>query len=76
VRGRLATLDNALTQCDTFELSPQAACEVVSEVWQVVHNWRQYFEASGVEGDDIEKVASAFRSIDDIASEELRSTLP
>ena len=75
-QGRLATVDNALSEHEGFCLSWQAAAEVISEVWDAIRDWRRHFEASGVEGDDIEKVASAFRSIDDIASAELRRKLP
>jgi serine/threonine-protein kinase HipA len=75
-QGRLATLDNALTRHEAFCLSKQAAAEVISEVWAIVRDWRRHFDASGVGERDMETVASAFRSIDDIASVNLRRKLP
>ncbi|SAL18765.1 HipA domain-containing protein [Caballeronia sordidicola] len=75
-QGRLATLDNALTEHRAFGLSQQAAAEIVSEVWEVVRNWRTHFVESGVEGKDLQTIASAFRVIDEIASNNVRRVLP
>lgn len=75
-QGRLATLDNALTEHRAFDLSEQAAVEIISDVWQVVRNWRPHFMASGVEGKDLAAIASAFRNIDEIASNDIRRMLP
>ncbi|SAL55019.1 putative protein related to capsule biosynthesis enzyme-like protein [Caballeronia peredens] len=74
--GRAATLDNAFSWHQKFWLSEELACRYISEAWHVVQHWRQHFEDSGVHASDIEKVAPAFRSIDDIASPELRRRLP
>ncbi|WP_321791875.1 type II toxin-antitoxin system HipA family toxin [Caballeronia sp. J97] len=74
--GRAATLDNALSWHQKFWLSEEVACEYIAEAWHAVKNWRQHFEECGVNASDIEKVASAFRDIDDIASPELRRKLP
>jgi len=70
--GRLATLDNALSEREQFEISRLFACELVADVWQVVSKWRKTFEDLGIAPQEIEKVASAFRHIDDIASPALR----
>ncbi|GJH18125.1 type II toxin-antitoxin system HipA family toxin [Caballeronia novacaledonica] len=74
--GRAATLDNAFSWHQEFLLSEKHAYECIAEAWNVVRDWRQHFEDSGVHASDIEKVAPAFRSIDDIASPELRRRLP
>ncbi|SAK49307.1 HipA domain-containing protein [Caballeronia pedi] len=74
--GRAATLDNALSWHQKFWLSEEVACEYIAEAWHAVKNWRQHFEECGVNASDIEKVASAFRDINDIASPELRRKLP
>jgi serine/threonine-protein kinase HipA len=74
--GRAATLDNAISWHEKFWLSEELACEYIAEAWNVVRDWRQHFEECGVSASDIEKVASAFRDIDDIASPELRRKLP
>ena len=75
-QGRVASLDNALSWHQKFWLSEELACEYISEVWNVMRDWRQHFEDSGVDATDVEKVASAFRNIDAIASPELRRKLP
>ncbi|CAL8474858.1 type II toxin-antitoxin system HipA family toxin [Caballeronia sp. S22] len=74
--GRAATLDNAISWHQKFWLSEEVACEYIAEAWNVVRDWRQHFEDSGVDASDIERVAPAFRSIDDITSPELRRRIP
>lgn len=74
--GRLATLDNALSDHEAFQLSEPCACELFAEVWEVVSKWRNAFDEFGVASQEHEKVASAFRNIDDIASRELRHRMP
>ncbi|MDR5819302.1 HipA domain-containing protein [Caballeronia sp. LZ043] len=74
-QGRLATIDNALTEHFAFGLSEQDAAEAILEVWGVVQDWRRHYDASGVDGKDIQTIAPAFRSIDDVASEDVRRAL-
>ncbi|SAK42474.1 HipA domain-containing protein [Caballeronia fortuita] len=74
-QGRLATIDNALTEHFAFSLSKRDAAEAISEVWSVVQDWRRHYDASGVDGKDIQTIAPAFRSIDDVASEDVRRAL-
>jgi serine/threonine-protein kinase HipA len=74
--GRHATLDNAVGACSDFGISEARACELVSELWDVLRGWRQCFEAFRLSPRDIAAVAAAFRHIDDIASRELRRKLP
>ena len=75
-QGRLATLDNAVESHGMFTLSRAAACEMVAEVWRVVREWRLHFESFGVLGAEIEKIAPAFRHIDDVSTAALRKLLP
>lgn len=74
-QGRLATLDNALASHDAFTLSNATACEMISEVWRVVRQWRVHFEDFDVPGADIEKMAPAMRHIDEISTPTLRRKL-
>lgn len=74
--GRLATLDNALSWHDKFTLSQRAASQLIADVWRVVREWRVYFEEFGVDAAEIDKVAPAFRHIDDVSTPELRKQLP
>jgi serine/threonine-protein kinase HipA len=74
--GRMATLDNALSWCERFNLTEKAACERIAQVWQVVREWRVYFDEFGVDAKEMHKVQSAFRHIDDIASPALLKRLP
>jgi serine/threonine-protein kinase HipA len=74
--GRQATLDNALSWHAKFTLSQRAASQFIADVWRVVREWRVYFEELGVDAVEIDKVAPAFRHIDDISTPELRKLLP
>jgi serine/threonine-protein kinase HipA len=75
-QGRLATLDNALAAHEQFTLSRTTACALMAEVWRVVRQWRVCFEDFGVPAAEIEKIAPAFRHIDDVSTPALRKQLP
>lgn len=74
-RGRLATLDNALESHEMFTLSRSSACKMIADIWRVVREWRVYFESFGVPEAEIDKIAPAFRHLDDISTPELRRQL-
>ena len=65
-QGRLATIDNAMSAYARFGLTRVRADEIVDRVWRVVREWRTYFEGYDVPGTEIEKIARAFRHIDDL----------
>lgn len=75
-QGRAATLDNAFEAREMFTLSPAKAAEAIASVWAKVREWKVYFESQGVPADQIDKVASAFRHIDEVCSAALRRKLP
>lgn len=75
-QGRAATLDNALTHKEAFNLSERDACELISRIARCTRQWRMYFEQYGLAEKDVEAVAPAFRRIEDVASPELRRQLP
>ena len=75
-QGRLATLDNAFAGREMFTLSAEAAAQSIARVWKVVREWKVYFEEYQVPADQIEKIAPAFRHIDDLATPALRKLLP
>ncbi len=75
-RGRLATLDNALDSHPMFTLSRATACEMIAGIWSVVREWRGHFEDFGVPALEIEKIAPAFRHLDDVTTSEMRKLLP
>lgn len=70
--GRSATIDNALTSYARFGLDLERAWEIIDRVYTVVRQWQMYFEEYGVPAAEIEKIASAFRHIDDVCSKEVR----
>lgn len=74
--GRLATLDNALSDCHAFEVSKEFACRIIADVWRVVSHWRDTFDDLGIDPQESERVKSAFRNIDDVSSAELRRMMP
>lgn len=75
-QGRIATLDNAFAGREMFTLSADAAAESIARVWSVVREWKVYFEQYQVPADQIEKIAPAFRHLDDLATVALRKLLP
>jgi len=73
--GRNATLDNAFAGRELFTLTKEAATQSIARVWAAVREWRVYFEQYRVPPDQIEKIASAFRHIDAVASPNLRKLI-
>ena len=47
----------------------------MSEVWRIVRQWRTWFDEFGVAPEEQDRVASAFRHIDDISSPDTRRAL-
>lgn len=74
-QGRAATLENAYEAKLMFTLHPSRAAEIITAVWATVGEWKVYFEHQSVLVDQIEKVASAFRHIDEVATQGLRRKL-
>lgn len=74
-QGRLATLDNALAEPEKFTLSKAAACKLTAQIWQVVRQWRVFFDEAGVPEEQQQKIAAAFRHIDDVSTPALRKLL-
>lgn len=59
--GRLATLENAISQYGIFGLSRAEAENIINHIAMVIREWRVYFEDSGVKPQDIEYMAGAIR---------------
>lgn len=57
LQGRDSTLDNAMSECDAFGLSPAEAASEVVRVVEVVNNWKAHFAEVGVGPRDIESLA-------------------
>jgi serine/threonine-protein kinase HipA len=74
--GRTATLDNAFAGRETFTLSPESAAECIARVWKTVREWKVRFEEYEVPADQIEKIAPAFRHIDQVSTPALRKRIP
>jgi serine/threonine-protein kinase HipA len=75
-QGRSATLDNAFAGREMFTLSAEAAAESIARVWKIVREWRVWFEEYQVPADQIEKIAPAFRHLDDLSTPALRKLIP
>lgn len=74
--GRIATLDNAFAGREMFTLSAEAAAESIARIWRIVREWKVYFEEYKVGADQIEKIAPAFRHLDDLSTPALRKLIP
>jgi serine/threonine-protein kinase HipA len=55
--GRDSTLDNAMSQCDAFGLTPAEAAAEVAFVIAAVNPWKEHLEQAGVTARDIESLA-------------------
>ncbi len=75
-QGRAATLDNAFAAREMFTLSQAEAAGAIVAMWAKVREWRVYFEGYGATLEQIERVAPAFRHIDNVTSPALRRMLP
>jgi serine/threonine-protein kinase HipA len=56
-QGRDSTLENAMSQCDAFGLSPTEAAAEVAAVIDVVNTWKEHFAQAGVTVRDIASLA-------------------
>src|SRR5215472_8305317 len=74
--GRIATLDNAFAGHEMFTLSAEAAAGSIASIWRVLREWKVYFEEYQVPADQIEKIAPAFRHIDELSTPALRKLIP
>lgn len=74
--GRLATLDNAMSAKEMFNLSVPEAAAIIAHVWEKVREWKSYFEKFGASTQSIEQAVNAFRHIDQISTPKLRTLLP
>jgi serine/threonine-protein kinase HipA len=74
--GRAATLDNAIGAREQFSLSSEEARNIIARVWAAVREWKLHFEDFGVAAEQVEKTASAFRHLNDVATADLRRRLP
>lgn len=70
-KGKLATLDNALSGFPAFTAARADAVELVRRVWGEVRQWKTTFEACGADAKLLDHVANAFRELGDIASPQL-----
>lgn len=71
-KGRLATLDNALSAAGQFGILAGDAVAYINEIASVVREWRTYFDELGVPPSECDKVASAFRNPKDIGLARIR----
>jgi serine/threonine-protein kinase HipA len=74
--GRIATLDNAFAGREMFTLSAEAAAESIAKIWKILREWKVYFEEYQVPSHQIERIAPAFRHLDDLSTPSLRKLIP
>lgn len=70
-KGKLATLDNALSYFSAFTPARARAVDIIRRVWGEVREWKTTFEDYGADGKLLEQIAGAFRELEHIASPEL-----
>ncbi len=74
--GRLATLDNAMTAKEMFNLSAREAAAIIAHIWEKVREWKIYFGKFGASERSIDQATNAYRHIDQISTPKLRTLLP
>ena len=55
--GADATLDNAMSECRSFALTPAQASAICEEVAALTRSWKDHFRAAGVTERDVELLA-------------------
>ncbi len=55
-QGRDSTLENAMSQCEAFGMTPAEAAAEVAAVIDVVDGWKEHFQRAGVAARDIESL--------------------
>jgi serine/threonine-protein kinase HipA len=58
-----------------FSLSRERAGELVARIWAVVREWKTRFGRFGVGDQQIDKIAPAFRHLDEVSVPETRKFL-
>ena len=61
-KGRLATIENALSKYEQFGLSKRQAEEIINEMSEKVRNWENLFKNCGVSEKDVELLKASFNT--------------
>ena len=61
---------------DYFSRAKADSIWIAPQIWHTVREWKVHFEQYNVPADQIERIAPAFRHIDDISTPELRKLIP
>lgn len=74
-QGRLATLDNAMSQWPAFFSSRQEALATMHRVWVETRDWKRHFEKLGASTRDMQHLDGAIRRLSALASPKLEAEL-
>jgi serine/threonine-protein kinase HipA len=74
-QGKLATLDNAMSEFAAFVPDRPSALGVIRRVWGAVRSWKTVFEAQGATPSLIRILEQAIRPLNEIASAKLEHEL-
>ena len=74
-RGKLATLDNAMSHHAAFVPQRPVAVGIMRRVWGEVRQWKACFEEGGADGRLLDQLAHAFRKLEEIASPGLEAEI-
>jgi serine/threonine-protein kinase HipA len=74
-QGKLATLDNAMSEFAAFVVDRPSALAIIRRVWSAVRGWKAVFEAHGATPALIEILEQAIRPLSDVASPALEREL-
>ena len=74
-QGRTSSLENALSDCEQFGLSPADAARRIDGLARIVREWRASFETRGVAGQQMDRISSAFRRPSEIGMKQVERLL-
>ncbi len=75
LQGRLATLENAMSEHAAFIPDRPDAIAVIRRVWGAVRQWQVSFEDAGASPSLLTTMSSAMRDLEDIAGKELAAEI-
>jgi serine/threonine-protein kinase HipA len=74
-KGKLATLDNALSYFAAFTSARAQAVGIIRRIWGEVRQWKTTFEECGADDKLLRQVEGAFRELEHIASPALANEI-
>jgi hypothetical protein len=76
MRCKAGSANAPFTGREVFTLSANDAALSIAKIWRAVRQWKVHFEEYRVPDEQIQKVAPAFRHLDDVSTPALSKLIP